>query len=130
DLELCLRLLGGPVRRVAAVGAAVCGGHEHMVTARLEFESGCIAHVTASRISQSPKRRLRMWAPEGYAGIDFVCRKLTLVQPAEEVRKSGLKVDKLDVAAKTRLKEELFGRYMPVLHLDGNRMNDQLTAVL
>lgn len=130
DLDLLLSLIGGPVRTVAAVGAAVFGGHEDMVNARLEFENGCVAHVTASRISQRPKRRLRIWAPEGYAGIDFVSRKLTLVQPGEEVRRFGLRVDKLDAAAKARLKDDLFGRYMQVLHLDGDRKGDQLTAEL
>jgi len=130
DLDLLLALIGGPVRHVSAVGVAVFGGHEDMVNARLEFENGCIAHVTASRISQRPKRRLRIWAPEGYAGIDFVCRKLTLVQPGEEVRRHGIRVDRMDAAARARIKEELFGRYLDVLHLDGDRKHDQLTSEL
>src|SRR5436309_3245200 len=130
DLDLLLALIGGPVRGVSAVGAAVFGGHEDMVNARLEFANGCVAHVTASRIAQRPKRRLRIWAPEGYAGIDFVSRKLVLVQPGEEVRRYGLRVDRLDAAAKARLKDEVFGRYLQVLMLDGDRTGDQLTAEL
>jgi predicted dehydrogenase len=130
DLDLLLALIGGPVRNVSAVGASVFGGHEDMVNARLEFANGCIAHVTASRISQRPKRRLRVWAPEGYAGIDFVSRKLTLVQTGEEVRRAGLRVDRLDAATKARLKDEVFGRYLQVLHLDGDRKHDQLTGEL
>ena len=115
---------------MSAVGAAVFGGHEDMVNARLEFENGCVAHVTASRITRHPKRRLRVWAPEGYAGIDFVTRKLTLVQQSEEVRRNGLHVEQLDAAAKARLKDEVFGRYLQVLNLDGDRKGDQLTAEL
>lgn len=130
DLDLLLALIGGPVKNVSAVGMALFGGHEDMVNARLEFENGCVAHVTVSRISQKPKRRLRIWAPEGYAGIDFVSRKLILVQPGEEVRRHGIRVDRLDAAAKARLKDELFGRYLHVLHLDGDRKNDQLTSEL
>lgn len=130
DLDLLLALVGSRVRTVAAVGAAVFGGHEDMVNARLEFENGCIAHVTASRITRLPKRRLRIWAPEGYAGIDFVTRKLVLVQQSEEVRRHGLRVDQLDAAAKARLKDEVFGRYLQVLNLDGDRKGDQLTAEL
>jgi len=128
DLDLLLSLIGSPVKTVAAVGAAVFGGHEDMVNARLEFENGCVAHVTASRITRHPKRRLRVWAPEGYAGIDFVTRKLTLVQQSEEVRRHGIRVDHLDAAAKARIKDELFGRYLQVLNLDGDRKGDQLTA--
>jgi predicted dehydrogenase len=130
DLDLLLSLVRSPVRAVSAVGAAVFGGHEDMVNARLEFESGCVAHVTASRITRHPKRRLRVWAPEGYAGIDFVTRKLHLVQQSEEVRRHGLRVDQMDAAAKARLKDEVFGRYLQVLTLDGDRRHDQLTAEL
>jgi predicted dehydrogenase len=130
DLDLLLSLVGGPVKTVSAVGAAVFGGHEDMVNARLEFENGCIAHVTASRITRHPKRRLRIWAPEGYAGIDFVTRKLTLVQQSEEARQLGLRVEHLDAATKARLKDEVFGRYLQVLNLDGDRKHDQLTAEL
>ncbi len=130
DLDLLLALVGGPVTRVAAVGAAVFGGYEDMVNARLEFENGCVAHVTASRITRHPKRRLRVWAPEGYAGIDFVTRKLTLVQQSAELREYGIRAEQLDAAAKARLKDEVFGRYLQVLNLDADRKFDQLTAEL
>ena len=130
DLDLLLSLVGSRVARVSAVGAAVFGGYEDMVNARLEFENGCIAHVTASRITRAPKRRLRVWAPEGYAGIDFVTRKLTLVQQSEELREYGLRAEQMDVAAKARLKDEVFGRYLQVLNLDADRKFDQLTAEL
>lgn len=130
DLDLLLALVGGKVVRVSAVGAVVFGGHEDMVNARLEFDNGCIAHVTASRITRHPKRRLRIWAPEGYAGIDFVTRKLALVQQSEEVRTHGLRVESMDAASKARLKDEVFGRYLQVLNLDGDRKQDQLTAEL
>ncbi len=130
DLDLLLSLVNSTVIGVSAVGAAVFGGHEDMVNARLEFENGCVAHVTASRITRHPKRRLRVWAPEGYAGIDFVTRKLTLVQQSEEVRRHGVRVEHLDAAARARLKDEVFGRYLQVLNLDGDRKHDQLTAEL
>ena len=71
-----------------------------------------------------------MWAPEGYAGIDFVTRKLTLVQQSEELRQYGIRADELDAAAKARLKDEVFGRYLQVLNLDADRKFDQLTAEL
>jgi predicted dehydrogenase len=130
DLDLLLALVGSPVRDVDAVGAAVFGGHEDMVNARLTFNNGCVAHVTASRITVHPKRRLRVWASEGYAGIDFVSRKLTLVQPSPEVRQFGLRVDRMDSQSKARLKDDLFGRYMQVLNINGDRKNDQLTSEL
>ena len=89
-----------------------------------------MAHVTASRISARPKRRLRVWAPEGYAGIDFVNRRLTLVQQSDEVRKHGLRIDQMDSATRARLKDDLFTKHLQVLNLDGDRKGDQLTAEL
>jgi predicted dehydrogenase len=130
DLDLLLALVGGPVESVDAVGAAVFGGHEDMVNARLVFANGCVAHVTASRISPRPKRRLRVWAPEGYAGIDFVSRKLILVQASAELRQFGLRVDRMDAGTKARLKDDVFGRHLQVLNVDGDRKGDQLTAEL
>ena len=130
DIDLLLSLVGSTVVDVSAVGASVFGGQEDMVNARLVFASGCVAHVTASRIAAKPKRRLRVWAPEGYAGIDFVNRKLTLVQQSDELRRHGLRPERMDAAAKARLKDEIFGRWLEVLHLDGDRKWDQLTAEL
>ncbi len=130
DLDLLLALVRSPVKTVEAVGASVFGGHEDMVNARLVFESGCVAHVTASRITQRPKRRLRIWAPEGYAGIDFVTRKLVLVQQSQEVRQYGLRADKMDAAARAKLKDDVFGRHLQVKYSDGDRKADPLTAEL
>ncbi len=130
DLDLILALVPGPVREVHAVGGAILGGHEDMVNARITFESGCVAHVTASRISARPKRRLRVWAPEGYAGIDFVSRKLHLVQSSDEVRRHGLRIERMDTAARARLKDEVYGRHLEVHTVDTDRRGDQLTAEL
>jgi predicted dehydrogenase len=131
DIDLLLSLVGSPVKDVSAIGASVFGGHEDMVNARLVFDNGCVAHVTASRITAKPKRRLRVWASEGYAGIDFVTRKLTLVQHSDELRRmGGLRADRMDPAAKAKLKDDVFGRYLEVAQVDGDRKWDQLTAEL
>jgi len=129
DLDLLLSLVGGPVRSVEAVGASVFGGDEDVVNARLDFVNGCIANVTASRVSPKPKRRLRVWAPEGYAGIDFVQRRLTLVQPSEMLRRDGLRLKELDAAQRATLKDQIFGTHLETLELDCNH-GDQLTNEL
>ena len=92
DLDLLNALDGSDVVDVEAMGITVFGGQEDLVNARLRFASGCVAHVTASRISPMPKRRLRIWAAEGYAGIDFMQGRLSLVQPSDELRRHGLNV--------------------------------------
>jgi predicted dehydrogenase len=126
DLDLLLDLVGGPVAEVEAIGATAFGGHEDMVNARLRFASGCVAHLTASRMSPNSKRKLRIWAPEGYAGIDFVRKHLTLVQPSEELRRRQLDLNSLP---REQLKGEVFTRHLQTLELDCNH-GDQLTREL
>ena len=54
DLDLLLALVRSPVRDVTALGASVLGGHEDVAQARVVFENGCVANLTASRISTAP----------------------------------------------------------------------------
>jgi predicted dehydrogenase len=126
DLDLLLALVAAPVRSVEAVGLSVLGGHEDVAHAHLVFSSGCVAQVTASRINPTPVRRMQMWAPEGFATIDFARRHLTLLQPSDELRQPRSALRKI---APATLKDELFRRYLPVVELDCN-VGDQLTCEL
>ena len=53
DIDLLLSLVGSPLKSVSAVGMAILGRHEDVAHARLEFESGCVANLSASRVSDS-----------------------------------------------------------------------------
>lgn len=121
DLDLLLTLVQAPVRSVEAIGAALFGGHEDVVTARLSFANGCVANLTASRASPRPLRQMRIWAPEGYVNLDFARRNLTLVQPTEPLRQNGL--------AMCRLEPGLFSAHYQSREIDCNR-GDQLTREL
>jgi predicted dehydrogenase len=129
DLDLLLDVIAEPVVDVQAIGATVFGGHEDMVNARLKFASGCIAHLTASRMTQFAKRKLRIWAPEGYAGIDFVRKSLMLVQPSEELRQRQIDFGKFDHGERERLKDQVFTRHLQTVELNCNH-GDQLTREL
>jgi hypothetical protein len=59
-----------------------------------------------------------------------VSRKLVLVQASDELRRTGIRVDRMDAAAKAKLKDDVFGRYLQTQTLDGDRKWDQLTAEL
>jgi predicted dehydrogenase len=82
DLDLLLALVGSEVTEVRATGLTLLGGREDMAEARLTFANGCTAHLTASRVNPAPFRRMQVWGPEGYAGVDFARRQVTLAQPA------------------------------------------------
>jgi predicted dehydrogenase len=124
DLDLLLALVRSPVRRVEAVGVSLFGVPEDVANARLHFVNGCVADVTASRASPAPQRAMHVWAPEGYARVDFRTRRLTLVQPSAQLRRRGL-----DSGSLARLREELFGRHLEVRELDLEQ-GDQLTREL
>jgi predicted dehydrogenase len=124
DLDLLLALVAAPVRDVEAVGVSLFGGHEDVANARLRFANGCIAEVTASRASPEPSRRMHVWAPEGYARLDFRQRRLLLAQPSEALRRRTL-----DAGALVRPGGDFFGRHIEVLELDCNQ-GDQLTREL
>lgn len=130
DLDLLRALDGSDVVGIEAMGITVFGGHEDLVNARLRFASGCVAHVTASRISAFPKRRLRIWSPEGYAGLDFMDGRMVLVQPSDELRQSGINIDQLDPSRRGALKDEVFARYLQTHSQICKSQDDQLTREL
>lgn len=130
DLDLLLHLVGAPVVSVEALGVSVLGGEEDVADARLHFSTGCVAAISASRVSPVAQRRMQLWAPEGYAQIDFATRQLTLVGPTEQFRRHGLDVSRLDPRSRAFLKDELFGKHFQSLTLECTSSTDQLTREL
>jgi len=72
DIDLILSFVKSPVRHVDASGVAVVSGNVDIANARLQFENGCVANVTASRISQKKMRKMRLFQPNEYISIDFL----------------------------------------------------------
>jgi predicted dehydrogenase len=71
DLDLLLSMVGSPVRSVDAVGVPVLTESVDIANARLRFANGCIANLTASRVSLKRERKLRMFQGDAYFSIDF-----------------------------------------------------------
>ncbi len=61
DIDLVLSLTQSAVRSVAAVGVSLFGEHEDVANARIEFENGSVANLTASRASYTAMRKMRIW---------------------------------------------------------------------
>ncbi|MCQ8240640.1 Gfo/Idh/MocA family protein [Rhizosaccharibacter radicis] len=79
DLDLVLAIVDSPIESVDALGAAVSSAHEDIANARVRFANGCVAAITASRISLKTERRMRLFSEEGYLSADFVARELTMI---------------------------------------------------
>src|SRR4029077_18088460 len=71
DLDIVLAFAKSPVREVRAVGLPVLSGKVDIANVRLEFESGCIANFTASRVSTERVRKLRFFQPRQYVSLDY-----------------------------------------------------------
>ena len=82
DIDLVLSLVKGRVRSVEAMGVSVVGGHEDVANARITFDCGCVANLSASRVSYESVRRMQLWSMQAYSSIDFANRSLTVVRPS------------------------------------------------
>jgi len=71
DLEIILHMVRSPVKSIDAVGVAVLSRGEDIATVRLHFQNGCVANVTASRISPEKLRKIRVFQREGYVSLDY-----------------------------------------------------------
>ncbi len=129
DLDVLLAMVRSPVRSVDAVGVSLFGAHEDIANARLTFDNGCVANLTASRASVKPLRKMHVYSPEGYVSLDFSKRHATIIQPNERVRAEGFDIRKLDLSMIGLLKEKLFGHYLEIREFD-MKEGDQLTAEL
>ena len=71
DIEIILHLVGAPVISVDAVGIPVITKHEDIANARLRFENGAVANITASRISSEKLREIRVFQGDAYLSLDY-----------------------------------------------------------
>jgi predicted dehydrogenase len=71
DIDIVLTLAASPVKEVRAVGLPILSKKVDIANVRLEFESGCVANFTASRVSTERVRKLRFFQPRQYVSLDF-----------------------------------------------------------
>lgn len=71
DIEIVLHLVKSPIVSIDAVGVPVLSKGEDIANARLRFENGCVANLTASRISPEKMRKLRLFSTEAYLSLDY-----------------------------------------------------------
>jgi predicted dehydrogenase len=116
DIDLVLSLVGSPLKSVQALGLAILGRKEDVAQARLEFENGCVANLSASRVSFSPtpKRQMLVWSAQGFAAIDFGNRSVNVVHPSQAVVERKIDFESLASEQKDAFKERLFREILRV----------------
>lgn len=80
DLDLILHLVNAPVKRVSASGVAVLSKTPDIANARVEFTNGCVANLTASRISLKQMRKMRLFQQDAYISLDFLDKSTQIVR--------------------------------------------------
>jgi len=90
DIDIILDIVRSPVVRADASGAEVLTHATDIANARLEFENGCVANVTASRVSAKTERRMRFFQHDCYLAVDFQGRRLTVHRKGAEEMYPGI----------------------------------------
>jgi predicted dehydrogenase len=110
DLDIVLTFAASPVREVRAVGLPILSPRVDIANVRVEFESGCVANFTASRVSTERVRKLRFFEPRQYVSIDYARQDLLVIRidsgaaasvPAEIA--AAIAADKADPALLAKL---------------------------
>jgi predicted dehydrogenase len=127
DLDVILSVVKSRVKKISASGVAVVSDSHDMTNARLEFENGCVANLTASRISLKNMRKSRFFQKDAYISVDFLSKELEVVRMQDlegeadpfdivlEIGKENLKkkilIDKPELLEVNAIKEELSSFY-------------------
>ncbi|MCM2274287.1 MAG: Gfo/Idh/MocA family oxidoreductase [Candidatus Didemnitutus sp.] len=91
DIGIVLALVKSPIRKIDSVGISVLSKTEDIANARIEFENGCVANLSASRMSLKKNREIRVFQDNAYLSLDFMNQKGHLVKKSDIVA-YGLKL--------------------------------------
>jgi len=80
DIDIVLALVKSPIKNIVANGLPVITDHVDIANARIEFENGAVANVTASRVSNKKFRRIRVFGDRRYYGLNYVDQKLEVTE--------------------------------------------------
>ncbi|MBL7983859.1 MAG: Gfo/Idh/MocA family oxidoreductase [Flavobacteriales bacterium] len=95
DIDIVLHVVGQPVSRVSASGVAVVSDSPDIANARIEFEGGCVANLTASRISLKNMRKSRFFQRDAYISVDMLSKETEIVRmrPVEKLDPFSIGMD-------------------------------------
>ena len=138
DLDIILSVVKSGIKRISASGVAVVSDTPDITNARIEFDNGCVANLTASRISMKNMRKSRFFQKDAYISVDFLDRQLEVVRmedvegeadPFDVVLELGngrpakkILFDKPELPEMNAIKEELHAFALSI-------MNDEVTPV-
>jgi predicted dehydrogenase len=110
DIDIIMNVVKSEIKSIHAAGVPVICEHADIANVRLEFESGCVANVTASRISIKNQRKIRLFQKDTYVSVDFAGREITIIKRDEDHAGGvipGMDIRQLSFSEADALEDEL-----------------------
>jgi len=110
DIDIISGFVRSEIKSIHAAGIPVITGRADIANARLEFMNGCVANVTASRISTKNERKIRLFQQDAYISVDFANHEITIVRKKDDGNESiipGIEIKQICFEKGDALKDEL-----------------------
>ena len=122
DIDIILYLSKSKVKKIDAVGVNVIADKEDIANARIQFENGCVANITASRVSFEPMRRIRLFSENSYISLDYQKQEVLIYKKSPKLTLKSIDTESKGVANITDLKNFSFG---DLLKIERIKMDNQ-----
>jgi len=122
DIDIILDLSKSKVKKIDAVGVGVISDKEDIANARIQFENGCVANITASRVSFEPMRKIRLFSENSYISLDYHKQEAIIYRKSPELTPKSIITENTDVSTIKDLKSFVFG---DLLKIERIKMNNQ-----
>jgi len=122
DIDIILYLAKSKVKRIDAVGVNVIADNEDIANARIQFENGCVANITASRVSFEPMRKIRLFSENSYISIDYQKQEVLIYKKSPKLTLKSIDTEGKNVSTILDLKNFSFG---DLLKIERIKMDNQ-----
>ena len=122
DIDIILYLSKSKVKKIDAVGVNVIANKEDIANARIQFEDGCVANITASRVSFEPMRRIRLFSENSYISLDYQKQEALIYKKSPKLTLKSIDIENKGVSNITDLKNFSFG---DMLKIERIKMDNQ-----
>jgi predicted dehydrogenase len=127
DIDIILNLVKSEITNIQAAGVPVITKHGDIANARLEFAGGCVANVTASRISLKNERKLRLFQRDAYISVDFANREIMVIRQNENAKDSV--IPGMDISSRCFTKSDaLLAELTSFVQSVKNRVSPEVTG--
>ncbi|MBI2469917.1 MAG: Gfo/Idh/MocA family oxidoreductase [Planctomycetes bacterium] len=121
DIDIILHITGSKVKKFDAVGVNVISDKEDIANVRIQFENGCVANITASRVSLAPMRKMRLFSEDSYISIDYQKKDALIYKKSPKLTLKSLNISEMDISTIADLRSYVFG---DLLKIERIKMDD------